>query len=60
LAIPQAELQEQPIRPGALWAIRVQRTVPGILQQSLKDKDHTSDLAGADGFGLLRFIRNKK
>jgi len=58
-AIPQKELLDQPLRAGGLWAIRARRTVPGVVQQSLKDKDRPSDLTGADGFGLLRFIRNR-
>ena len=59
-AIPQKELLDQPLKAGNLWAIRVCRTFPGVIQQSLKDKDSPGDLTGADGFGLLRFIRNRK
>ena len=58
-AIPQKELLDQPLRAGGLWAVRARRTIPGILQQVLKDEDRPTDLTGADGFGLLRFIRNR-
>ncbi|MEQ9410050.1 MAG: YCF48-related protein [Fuerstiella sp.] len=59
-AIPQNELGFRSVRAGDLWAIRVQRLIPGVLQQSLANSDPEADAAGTNGFGLLRFIRNRQ
>ncbi|MEZ6125330.1 MAG: YCF48-related protein [Planctomycetaceae bacterium] len=58
-AIPQTALRSRPISPGDLWAIRLQRTVPGILRQSLKPADSGQETDDTDGTGLIRFIRRQ-
>jgi len=60
IAIPQKELVAQSVKPSDLWAIRIQRTVPGVLQQSLKPTDPDAPSADTNGHGLLRFIRTRK
>lgn len=59
-AIPQEELLNNNLRPGALWGVQVRRTVPGVRQQSLQDVDNPPTQPEARGYGLLRFIRRKK
>lgn len=59
LAIPQTELRQLPISAGDLWAIRIQRLVPGVLEQSLVNPDPDAGNDSTQGFGLLRFIRNR-
>lgn len=59
IAIPQEQLVSQPLKPGALWAMRIVRTVPGVLQQSLKDPETETAPTDAVGHGLLRFIRRR-
>jgi len=60
IAIPQAELQTAPLRPGNLWGIRLRRLAPGVMEQSLKDAERENAAAHTNGHGLLRFIRNRK
>ena len=59
-AIPQEELLNRNLRPGALWGVQVRRVVPGVRQQSLQDTDKPPAHPEARGYGLLRFIRRKK
>ncbi len=59
IAIPQQELVSQPLKSGDLWAMRITRTVPGVLQQSLKDPETETTPTDAVGHGLLRFIRRR-
>ena len=59
IAIPQEELVSQPLTPGDLWAMRIYRIVPGVLQQSLKDPETETAPTEAVGHGLLRFIRRR-
>ncbi|MEO2027573.1 MAG: YCF48-related protein [Fuerstiella sp.] len=60
MAIPQAELQTTPLRPGSLWGIRIRRLAPGVIEQTLKDPETENAVAHTNGHGLLRFIRNRK
>ncbi|MEZ6062758.1 MAG: hypothetical protein R3C19_20635 [Planctomycetaceae bacterium] len=62
-AIPVAELSEEPVVPGILWAVEVNRVVPGLLRQALVvDADSAGSpavsVSGTEGFGLIRCIRN--
>lgn len=59
-AIPQEELLNRHLSPGALWGVQVRRAVPGVRQQSLQDIDNPPTHPEARGYGLLRFIRRKK
>lgn len=59
VAIPQQELVSQPLKPGALWAMRITRTVPGVLQQTLQDPETEAVPTDAVSHGLLRFIRRR-
>ena len=64
-AIPFSEFASRPVRPGELWAIRLQRIVPGVLQQELRNTPqedaNVSITATTDtqGYGMLRFIRDR-
>ena len=57
IAIPQEELLARPVKAGDLWAVRIHRIVPGILQQSLKHTESDTATADTAGYGLLRFTR---
>lgn len=59
IAIPQEELVEQAVKPGQLWAMQIHRTVPGVLQQTLKTPDNEGKSEAPAEHGLLRFIRNR-
>jgi len=52
-AIPFAELAGEPPKPGAAWAVGLQRTVPGVGFGALS-QDAVPDVA-AEGFGYLVF-----
>lgn len=58
-AIPYRELGRRQIRPGELWAVRLQRLSPGVTEQSLRSENSDSS-GGTRGYGLLRFIRSQK
>ena len=58
-AIPHGEMKLQPVRAGELWAVRMQRIVPGTLEQTLSNKYESEQPTNTRGFGLLRFIRNQ-
>ena len=57
-AIPFAALGT-PVRAGDLWVINIQRTLPGAVHQTLTNQAIDADGTGAEGFGLLRFIRRR-
>jgi hypothetical protein len=52
-AIPMRELTAEPPRRGQLWALGLQRTIPGLGFQSWTRPASASVLS--QGFGLLRF-----
>lgn len=58
-AIPQSQLVPEPIRAGSIWAIQIQRLVPGVLTQSLSNSELAGPSVSTNGFGLLRFIRKR-
>lgn len=60
IAIPQEEILNRPLRAGDLWGLRIHRTAPGILQQSLSNAESKAKNGSTKGWGLLRFVRNRK
>lgn len=58
-AIPQKELLPNDLRAGALWAVQIRRLVPGVREQALIHPDKPPADPNANGYGMLRFIRNR-
>ena len=60
VAIPQEELLARQLKAGDLWGLRIRRICPGVVVQSLVSADSESRERDTQGFGLVKFIRNRK
>ncbi len=62
-AIPASELTDTPLAAGTLWAVQLDRIIPGHLRYALLPDEHPDDSSravnGTEGFGLIRCIRNR-